>query len=130
MCRRPHGRATGDASHQPARRVEYAPQMRQEFEELVRLGPLPTDDDIDDQTARQFLEAIDALREPPTAEEALALITVFPPDDSDALGLAWGVLHAIEASPSWPVWSALDDHNWWVSYLRARCERAGLKPPE
>ena len=103
--------------------------MRPEYEQLVRLGPLPTDDDINDQTARPYVEAIDALREGPTAEEALALITVFPSDDSTALELAWGVLHAIEASPSWPIWSALDDRNWWVTLLRERCERAGLKPP-
>ena len=37
-----------------------------------------------------------------------------------SLGLASSLLHAIEASPDRPVWSALDDRNWWVTYLRER----------
>lgn len=104
-------------------------RMRQEFEALVRLGPLPRDDDLDDRTARPYVDAIDALPESPTAQEAQALLAILPPDDSTALGLAWSVLHAIEASPAWPMWSELDDRNWWTSLLRARCERAGLQPP-
>ena len=104
--------------------------MRPEFEALMQLGPFPADDDLDEATARHYVEAIDAIMEsvPPTPEEALALIEIFPPDDSDALELAWPVLHAIEASPHWPLWSALDDRNWWVTLLRRRCERAGLGP--
>jgi len=104
--------------------------MRHEFVELVRLGPLPADDDLDEDAARRYVGAIDSLPPLPTAEEAVALVAIFPPDDSTAFGLAWSILHTIEASPSWPVWSALDDRNWWVSYLRERCVRAGLSPAD
>ena len=101
--------------------------MRPEFADLVALGRLPQDDSIDESAARPYVEAFDALKEIPTAEEAVALVDIFPSDESTALGLAWSLVHAIEASPAWPVWSALDDRNWWVTYLRERCERAGLQ---
>lgn len=104
--------------------------MRSEFHELVQLGPRPADDDLDEETARRYVEAIDCLPAKPTTEEAVALVAILPPDDSTAFGLAWSILHAIEASPSWPVWGALDDHNWWVSHLRERCVRAGLSPAD
>lgn len=98
--------------------------MRPEFAALFDLGPLPADDDLDEATARRYADAIDGLAsETPTIEEAVALLNVFPPDDSTAFGLAWSVLHVIEASPGWPMLSALDDRNWWVTYLRERCER-------
>lgn len=102
--------------------------MRQEVEELIRLGPLPADDALDEETARRCTDAIDALPVELTAEEAHALIGILPPDDSTAFGLAWSVLHAIEASPSWPLWSSLDDRSWWVTLLRGRCSRAGRQP--
>jgi hypothetical protein len=98
--------------------------MRREFEHLVGLGPLPANDALDEAAARLYEEAIDALPVP-TGDEATALLSIFPPDDSTSFGLAWSILHAVEASPAWPVWDALDDRNWWVSHLRERCERAG-----
>ena len=103
--------------------------MREQFERLVELGPLPADADLDEVNARPYAEALDALTEAPTAEEAVALVGLFPPDESTSLGFAWSLAHAIEASPDWPIWSALDDRNWWVTYLRERCERAGIRPP-
>ena len=100
--------------------------MRPEFVALLDLGPLPADDDLDEATARKYDEAIDGpSAETPTIEEAVALLGVFPPDDSTAFGLAWSLLHMIEASPGWPPRSALDDRNWWVTYLRERNERSG-----
>jgi hypothetical protein len=79
--------------------------------------------ELDEPRAERYVDAIDALGLPPTAEEAVALLTVFPSDESTSFALAWSILHAIEASPAWPVWSALD-RNWWVTYLRERSERA------
>jgi len=103
--------------------------MRHEVYDLIRLGPLPADDALDEGAARRYTDAIDALPAEPTTEEALALIGVLPPDDSTSFGLAWSILHVIEASPAWPLWSSLDDRNWWVTLLRARCSQAGLQPP-
>jgi hypothetical protein len=102
--------------------------MRGEFEKLVAFGRLPASDELDEETARRYGDAIAALPEAPTADEAVALIDLFPPDDSTAFGLAWSILHKIESSPYWPVWSALDDRNSWATRLRLRCERAGLFP--
>ena len=104
--------------------------MRHEFSDLVRLGALPADDALDEQEAHRYQAAIEALPPYASAEEAVALVNTLPPDDSTSFGLAWAVLHAIEASPAWPIWAALDDRNWWVSHLRARCTRAGLAPPQ
>jgi hypothetical protein len=127
----PLGLEASDHGDEPRRRRQrYGRDMRPGFEALVQLGPLPADDALDEGTARQYVQAIDAILEMvPTTEEALALVGILPPDDSDALELAWPLLHAIEASPGWPVWSVLDDRNWWVTYLRQRCERAGLSRP-
>ena len=104
--------------------------MRPEFQALVRLGPLPPDDALDEDGAWQYQATIDALPARPTAEEAAVLIGILPPDDSTSYGMAWSILHAIEASPSWPLWDVLDDRNWWVSHLRDRCSCGGLVPPD
>jgi hypothetical protein len=77
------------------------------------------------QAARQYEEAVEALPPDPTAEEAVALVELLPPDDSTAFGLAWSILHAIEASSAWPVWEALDDHSVWVRRLRERASAPG-----
>jgi hypothetical protein len=103
--------------------------MRSEFENLVRLGRLPGDDALDEAAASQFANAIDGLPASPMCEEAAALVAILPPDDSTAFGMAWSILHAIEASPDWPVWSELDDRSWWVTLLRQRCESGGKTPP-
>jgi hypothetical protein len=89
--------------------------VRQAFQELVDLGPLPASDALDAQNAQQYEEAIKSLPSTPTAEEAIALVDLLPPDDSTAFGLAWSLLHAIEASAAWPLPEALDDRNVWVT---------------
>ncbi|HEX9380008.1 MAG TPA: hypothetical protein VF891_00800 [Gaiellaceae bacterium] len=104
--------------------------MRAEFEKLVAFGPLPASDELDEATTRRYGDAISALPEAPTADEAVALIDLFPPDESTAFGLVWSILHKIESSPDWPIWSALDDRNSWVTRLRLSCERAGFYPPD
>lgn len=96
---------------------------------MLRLGQLPPDDDLSEAEASQFADAIDGLPPTPTADEAVALASILPPDDSTSFGLAWSLLHAIEAAPEWPVWTAMDDRNWWVTLLRQRCERADLARP-
>jgi hypothetical protein len=101
--------------------------MREEIQELLRLGQLPSGDDLGEEEASQFADAIDGLPSSLTAAEAVALTSILPADDSTSFGLAWSVLHAIEAASGWPIWSALDDRNWWVTLLRKRGERGGLR---
>ena len=64
--------------------------MRREFENVVALGPLPGDDDLDEAKARSYVEALDQLVESPTGEEASALVDLFPPDASTSR--AFGVV--------------------------------------
>jgi hypothetical protein len=54
--------------------------MRPEFRELVELGQLPADDDLDEDAAQRYVDAVDALQDPPTAEEVIAsgALTVVP----------------------------------------------------
>lgn len=86
---------------------------------------MPSDDEeLDELRIRANVEALDAL--PPPAledDEAVALLDLFPTDDSTVYGVAWGLLHAVESAPGWPI--ALDDRSWWAKYLRERAERGG-----
>ena len=104
--------------------------MRQAFQKLVDLGPLPASDALDAQFAQRHEEAVEVLPSTPTPEEAAALIELLPPDDPTALSLAWSILHVIETSPAWPMPEELDDRNVWVTRLRERCERAALTRPD
>jgi hypothetical protein len=103
--------------------------VRQAFQDLVSLGPLPANDALDAQFAQRYEEAIESLPPTPTAEEAAALVDLLPSDEGTAFGLAWSIVHVIEASPAWPVPKALDDRNVWVTRLRERCEGHRLTPP-
>jgi len=103
--------------------------MRHEYVELRQLGRLPSNDALDETAAADFQAAISVLPPPQNEEETLQLIAALPEDDSTAFGIAWGLLHNIEASPGWPIWAALDDSNWWVTFLRSRAERAGSARP-
>ena len=88
--------------------------MRKEYRELVALA---TD-------AERYEKALGRLPGNATAEEAAALVSLLPPDDSTDFGLAWTIIHAIEASSEWPVWVALDDGTPWRTELRRRVDRA------
>ena len=98
--------------------------MRKEYRDLAALGPLPAADALDATQAERYEETLSRLPDDPTAEEALALVNLLPPDDSTEFGLAWTIIHAIERSGDWPVWEALDDGTPWRRELRQRVERA------
>lgn len=114
--------ASGDSSLAQAKRrsLDYVPAVRREFEDLLSLGPLPAADALTEQQAEMYGEALRHLPDAPTAEEAAALVGLLPPDETTAFGLAWTLVHAIEASPEWPVWDALAGEGWWRSVLRDR----------
>jgi hypothetical protein len=94
--------------------------MREEFEHLLLLGRLPGADALTPERAQEYEVALSGLPGPPTGEEAVALVSLLPPDESTSFGLAWTLVHAIESSPDWPVWTALDDGTLWQSRLRDR----------
>jgi hypothetical protein len=99
--------------------------LRPEVQRLVETGPLPDDDSIDEDPDRldRFTEAVRALPEPLTDEEARALVPCFGPDDG--YGVHWSLVHKIETAPGWPLLDALDggSDNEWVQLLLQRARR-------
>jgi hypothetical protein len=94
--------------------------MRREVRELVALGPLPNSGTATQEHVESAQRLIEAIQPPLTHEEAHALVSVFGDDDS--FGLAWTLLHLIEATPGWPFPGALpsQSNNEWVQRLRDR----------
>jgi hypothetical protein len=87
-------------------------------------------DKLDDQQLAAATSAIDALSHPLSAEDIRALLLLLPDGGDTASGLNWTILHAIEASPVWPLWETLgSNENEWVQILRRRLANAGLQPP-
>ena len=87
-------------------------------------------DKLDDQQLVAATSAIDALSHPLSAEDIRALLLLLPDGGDTASGLNWTILHAIEASPVWPLWDTLrNNENEWVQILRRRLANAGVPPP-
>ena len=98
--------------------------IRPEVHRLVSLGQFPREDQItsDDEVSR-YADALLAIPEPVTDEEAAALATLF--GDDSFYGLAETLIHVIETSPTWPEEAGVArDQNRWVRMLRERAERA------
>ena len=73
------------------------PKHESEVQQLVDLGPFPASADADEHDVDHRDALLTAIKPPLTHEEAVALLTCFGPDD--AFGLAWALLHLIEATP-------------------------------
>lgn len=99
---------------------------RPEVARSIALGPMPRDSEpFDEVRVRSYVDALDALPPPAlTDEESIALLDVFPPNDSDVYEVAWSVLLAIESAPSWPIRCVLEDRSPRVVFLRERADRA------
>ncbi|MGV3549947.1 hypothetical protein [Rhizobium sp.] len=86
----------------------------------------------DDLNASQLTAAtkhIDALAHPLSPQDIRALMPLLPSGGDTAAGLNWALLHAIEASPDWPMWDLLGDQsNEWVCIFRIRLANAGFHP--
>lgn len=101
--------------------------MRACVSKLVDLGPLPDEEAADVTRLQAFEAALAQVERPVTGEEALALLSIFPPDESSCFGLAWSVLHLVETAPGWPLAQArLHAANPWVRALLERAARAGF----
>jgi hypothetical protein len=76
--------------------------MRDEVRAFCDLGPLPSEQDSieggDDEAFAHMEKALRAITKPVTDEEARLLMTCF--GDDDCFGLAWTLLHLVEAAPS------------------------------
>jgi hypothetical protein len=87
-------------------------------------------DRMDDRQLAAATYAIDALSHPLSAEDIRALLLLLPSDGDTASGLNWAILHAIEASPVWPLWDVLrNDTNGWIKILSSRLANSGIHPP-
>jgi hypothetical protein len=104
--------------------------MREAVRSLVTRFPRVSDD-LDGADLEAASELIDSLVEPLSHDEIVALIGIMPAAGDTASGLNWTFLHAVEASPDWPIWSALADlDHGWVKIFRIRLKNAGYVAPE
>lgn len=97
--------------------------MRPEVRTFVADGPLPDWDASEEEIDRR-VQQLNAIPEPVTGEEALALAACFGPDD--CYGVAWTLLHLIETGPN-PVLTAKPaaDANEWHQRLYDRADCGG-----
>ena len=95
--------------------------MRQEVDELLRMGPMPDEGSAEQDQVDRYAELIDGIARPATDDEARALVSIFGHDDF--FGVAWSLLHLIETAPHWPLPDCLrDPQNDWIRLLRDRSE--------
>lgn len=75
--------------------------VRPEVLALATFGPLPPEQEWDEQPIEDFAAAIEAVPRPISAEERDALLPLFDrPSEDSVWGVAWGVLHLLETAPS------------------------------
>jgi hypothetical protein len=100
--------------------------MRVCVSQLVDLGPLPDEGQADVAHLQAVESALAQVDCPVTGEEALALLSIFPTDESSCFGLAWSILHLVETAPDWPLAQArLHAANPWVRTMLERAASAG-----
>lgn len=97
--------------------------IRSEVQQLVDLGPFPASADADEYDIDRRGALLTAIKPPLTHEEAEALLACFGPDE--AFGLAWALLHLIEAAPGGaPIFTKpKPSDNEWVRTLWDRSHR-------
>ncbi|MDZ5443990.1 hypothetical protein U2F26_14790 [Micromonospora sp. 4G57] len=74
--------------------------IRREVSALVRLGPLPSeeDDSESDEKFKERTRLLHLIQPPVSDEEAQLLIRLFGVDN--CFGLSWTLLHLVESAPS------------------------------
>ena len=100
--------------------------MRAVVQELITLGPLPSEDDATEEEVLSFERLISKLTYPARDDEACALVQSFPQGSDSCFGLAWTLLHFIESAPHWPLAGCLQDRNWWENRLQQRIANAQM----
>jgi hypothetical protein len=95
-----------------------------EHSSLLTMGPLPSSADAAEDMLRLegYHRLLESIGQPITDDEALALATLFGPDE--CFGLAWALVHLIESAPGWPMLHKIPaDDNEWRVLLRSRAQR-------
>jgi hypothetical protein len=89
--------------------------MRQEVQEFLALGPLPSET-APPERIKQYEDALTRIISPLSNEEAKALTGSFGVDE--CYGLGWTLLHLIETAPGWPIKECLQGEGIWIERLR------------
>jgi hypothetical protein len=97
--------------------------MRQEVQELSRLGSMPSEFEIKDEQLAIYGRLITAIIPPVTDEEARELVRILGPDGGH--GAMFTLLHLIETAPGWPIVDALTGDAEGIQILRSRAINAG-----
>ena len=88
---------------------------------LTKLGGLPCCEDAHEDWLAKFQGYLSEIEKPVSNEEAVELAKLLGPDD--CFGMAWGLIHAIETAPGWPLEKAISEANEaWKDILRDRCK--------
>ncbi len=96
---------------------------------LCRIAPVLTDQ-LDPAQLDAAVKLLDALVHPLSSDDIRALMCLLPREGDLAHGLNWTILHAIEASPEWPLWDTLQDRKGeWVRTFLIRLGNDGCHPP-
>lgn len=99
--------------------------VRKAVEELLKLGPFPSSDEIGSESIElvaRYEQLLSSIEEPVTDEEAKALTGVF--GDDDFFGLCLTLVHLIETAPNWPIDECLQNvGNEWIKILKDRATR-------
>ena len=75
--------------------------MRPEYQRLAELGPMPGDD-APAEVIECYVQLTDTLPVPEAADEIALIVRTFPKNGETFYGVAWALLHCLEASPLWP----------------------------
>jgi hypothetical protein len=87
-------------------------------------------DDLEPEQLAAAMQLLDNLVHPLSSDDIRALMGLLPAEGDLAYGLNWTILHAIEASPDWPLWDTLTDGNSeWVRVFLLRLANDGSLPP-
>ena len=86
--------------------------------------------DLDQKTMDQVVAQLDSVISPVSKEDASRLLSLLPESGDPAQGVNWTIMHAIESSPAWPIWDALNQpaHEWFET-LEVRLNNAGIFRP-
>src|SRR5512145_3228703 len=93
--------------------------MQKEILELLKLGPLPSEEMADINFLKKYESQLLKVQPPITDDEARALVTLFGPDS--CYGTAWTMVNLIETSPGWPLVDLLQNtEDDWIRILFSR----------
>ncbi|MCQ8104421.1 hypothetical protein NP590_09935 [Methylomonas sp. SURF-2] len=99
-------------------------KIRQQILDLEKLGPLPSENNLDPDLIRCYENLYRSITKPITNEEARILVKLFGSDG--CFGLASSFVHLIETAPDWPLEDCLSEiNNEWIIELRNRAIRGG-----